>query len=238
VNARPDLRTRQSGYPAGRLRSRSQRLCTQSRLTARPLRGRIKPGDARWFAVVDALTDEAGLVTSETVTPCRATTAAKLAELLAEDDSTSEIAAELGRARVDDRMAHQAHRLRREPGLRRPGDQPRSRVGRRPGARGRRPLLGKGEVLAHGLARPLAAESDDEEQRRPHALQHERPCSGGWTELDGRYAIAASTISSANRSWSKPGRGPAQRLTEALVRADTCTDHARIQHHAFVGRRG
>jgi hypothetical protein len=30
---------------------------------------------------------------------------------------------------------------------------------------GRLPLLGKGEVLAHGLALPLAAESDEVQQR-------------------------------------------------------------------------
>ena len=38
-------------------------------------------------------------------------------------------------------------------------------VGRRPGAQGRRVLLGKGAVLAHRLAHPLAAESDESEQR-------------------------------------------------------------------------
>src|SRR5215217_1406919 len=36
---------------------------------------------------------------------------------------------------------------------------------RRPGAPGRVLLLGKGAVLAHRVARPLAAESDEYEQR-------------------------------------------------------------------------
>jgi hypothetical protein len=40
--------------------------------------------------------------------------------------------------------------------------------------RGRLLLLGKGEVLAHGLARPLAAELDDLSSDR-HATPAEKP---------------------------------------------------------------
>ena len=54
----------------------------------------------------------------------------------------------------------------------------------------------------------------------------------------GRYASAASTISSTDGSWSSQVEDLARRLTEALVGADDCSDHARIHHHAFVGRRG
>jgi hypothetical protein len=44
--------------------------------------------------------------------------------------------------------------------------------GRRPGTHGRLLLLGKGAVLAHRLDRPLAAESDDDQQPWPGAWGH------------------------------------------------------------------